>query len=71
LNLNFTNKWLTSATVRYDNVSNKFLLNLRLNYIYRPGNDFFIVYNEQHNFRDGNALVERQLLVKLNRSFDF
>ena len=71
LNLNFTNKWLTSATVRYDNVSNKFLLNLRLNYIYRPGNDFFIVYNEQHNFRDGHALVERQLLVKLNRSFDF
>jgi len=71
VNLNFTNKWLTSASVRYDNVSSGFLFNFRLNYIYRPGDDFFIVYNEQRNLENGNALVERQLLLKLTHSFDF
>jgi hypothetical protein len=71
LNLNFTNRWLTSATVRYDNITSGFLLNLRLNYIYRPGDDFFIVYNEERNFQSGNGLLERQLLLKLNHSFDF
>jgi hypothetical protein len=44
---------------------------LRLNYFYRPDDTFFIVYNEQRNFQNGNARVERQLLLKLNRSFDF
>ena len=52
-------------------MSDGFLLNLRLNYIYRPGDDFFIVYNEQRDFRNGNEFARRELLVKLNHAFDF
>ena len=71
VNVNLTNRWLTSATVRYDNVTSGFLFNLRLHYIYRPNDGLFIVYNEGRNFAGSNELVERALLVKLNHSFDF
>ena len=37
INYNFTNTWLTSTTLQYDNLSDLFNVNFRLNYIYRPG----------------------------------
>ena len=72
INYNFTSKLLTSAAIQYDNVSEEFLVNFRLNYIYRPGDDFFIVYNENRDFNNAfGGLINRTLLVKFNHSFDF
>ena len=72
INYNFTSKLLTSAAIQHDNVSEEFLLNFRLNYIYRPGDDFFIVYNENRDFNNAfGGLINRTLLVKFNHSFDF
>jgi len=72
INYNFTSKLLTSAAIQYDNVSEEFLLNFRLNYIYRPGDDFLIVYNENRDFNNAfGGLINRTLLVKFNHSFDF
>ena len=76
LNYNLTNKLLTSTAIQYDNVYDRFLLNFRLNYIYRPGDDIFIVYNDTRDFDPTytgflGGLVNRTLLVKFNHSFDF
>ncbi|MFQ5741034.1 MAG: DUF5916 domain-containing protein [Acidobacteriota bacterium] len=72
VNYNLTNRLLTSTTVQYNNVDNEFLVNWRLNYIYRPGDDLFIVYNEGRDFNSGTpGLINRTILVKFTHSFDF
>ena len=69
---NFNNRWLTSTTVQYNNVETFAGLNFRLNYIFRPGDDFFLVFNEGR--RVGGPLdgqKDRSLQAKLTYSFDF
>ena len=81
VNYNFNNQWLTSTTIQY-NSSDSFLgFNFRLNYIFRPGDDFFLVYNEgrQSMFDDeGHRIAglldgrrDRSLQLKLTYSFDY
>jgi len=41
LNYNSNNQWLTSTTIQYNNTESFVGLNFRLNYIYRPDDDFF------------------------------
>jgi hypothetical protein len=70
-NLNLSNKWLTSTISQYDSETKRQVVFFRLNYIYRPGDDFFIVFNQARQpFASGNS-VDRTLLVKWTRSFDF
>lgn len=45
-NLNFSNKWLTSTVSQYDSETKRQVFYFRLNYIFRPGDDFFIVFNQ-------------------------
>ena len=76
INYNFTSKLLTSSAIQYDNVSERFLFNFRFNYIYRPGDDLFIVYNDTRDLNPTfsgflGGLVNRTLLIKFNHSFDF
>ena len=72
VNYNFSNKLLMSTTLQHNNISGGFLVNWRLNYIYRPGDDLFIVYRESRDFDDPNLTVlGRALLVKFTHSFDF
>jgi len=84
INYAFNNQWLTSTTLQYDNSSSFVGFNFRLNYIFRPGDDFFLVYNEGRRalFEDiGNVerrvtgvfdgQKDRSLLVKLTYSFDY
>jgi hypothetical protein len=71
-NVNLSNKLMTSTTVQYDNVSDEFNFNFRVNYIYRPGDDLFIVYNEGRDLdMMTRGLLNRTLLVKFTHSFDF
>jgi hypothetical protein len=71
-NYNITNQWLTSTIVQYNNSDNFFGFNFRLNYIFRPGDDFFLIYNEGRRVGgpfDGQK--DRTLETKLTYSFDF
>lgn len=72
-NYAFSNKWLTSATVQYSNLDSFVNFRFRLNYIYRPGDDVFLIYNEGRNTNelDPDALVGRSLMIKWTYSFDF
>ena len=67
INYNFTNDWLTSTTLQYDSLSDEFNINFRLNYIYRAGDDLFVVYNQNRE----SDLTDRALIVKFTHSFDF
>ena len=72
INYNFTNNWLTSTTLQYDNLSDLFNINFRLNWIYRPGDDLFVVFTQTRRGQgDGIVLTDRQFIVKFTHSFDF
>ena len=70
--LNFTNQWLTSLTLQYNHLDKEWGLNFRLNYIYRPGDDIFLVFNRTMTDR-GLASEERSwsVLLKITHTFDF
>ena len=70
-NFALSRKWLTSALVQYNSSGDLWGVNFRLNYIYRPGDDLFIVFNE---FREDSGPVtdiDRSFIVKFTHSFDF
>jgi len=71
LNFAFSRKWLTSTTLQYNSDRDVIGINFRLNYIYRPGDDLFIVYNDSRNRTDSPAEMDRSLVIKLTHSFDF
>ena len=66
------NQWLTTTTIQYNNVDSFAGINFRLNYILRPSDNLFLVYNEGRQVEgplDGQE--DRSLLLKLTYSFDF
>ena len=69
-NINFSNRWLTTALLQYDSASRRQVLFGRLNYIYRPGDDLFIVVNRSTDRGTGRP-AEFTLLVKMTYSIDF
>ncbi len=71
LNIAFSRKWLTSVKVQYNSANDLIGVNFRLNYIYRPGDDFFIVYNDFRDRTDAPAELDRTLAIKFTHSFDF
>jgi Domain of unknown function (DUF5916)/Carbohydrate family 9 binding domain-like len=72
VNYNFNNQWLTSTSIQYNNTDSFVGFNFRLNYIYRPGDDFFFIYNEGRRV-DGpfDGQLDRTVQGKLTYSFDF
>jgi len=71
-NYSFSNKWLTSATVQYSSLDDFVNFRFRINYIYRPGDDIFFIYNEGRNVDElESGLVGRSIMLKWTRSFDF
>ena len=72
-NYAFSNRWLTSTTLQYSNLSRLVVGNVRLNFIYRPGDDVFLVYNDSATLE--NTLIpgtrNRSIIAKLTRSFDY
>ncbi len=71
INVALSRKWLTSTTLQYNSDRNLIGINFRLNYIYRPGDDLFIVYNDSRNRTDSPAEMDRSFVIKLTHSFDF
>jgi len=70
--VNFTpsNQWLATTLVQYDSASRRQTVFARLNYIYRPGDDLFVVVNRSRE-RASVRPAEYTLLVKMTHSFDF
>jgi len=82
LNYSFNNQWLTSTILQYNNADDLWGLNVRLNYIFRPGDDFFLIYTEGRQgpsiFEDGRRVDDlsrrqndRTLQAKFTYSFDY
>ncbi len=70
-NLALSRKWLISALFQYNSDSDVAGVNFRLNYIYRPGDDLFIVFNDFRDSSEPTTEVDRQIVVKFTHSFDF
>ena len=72
INYAFSNRWLTSATIQYSNLRKLVNYRFRLNYIYRPGDDLFIIYNQGRNVADdADGFLGRSIMLKWTYSFDF
>jgi len=72
VNYAFNRRWLTRTTVQLNSQDQEWLFNFRLNYIFRPGDDIFVVYNETRNYGFGatNRLQDRAFIVKFTYSLD-
>jgi hypothetical protein len=72
MNFNVSNKWLTTTLAQYDSASARKVLFFRLNYIFRPGDNVFFVFNQ--TAQPGPAARDqrdRALMVKWTYSVDF
>jgi hypothetical protein len=70
MNLNFSNRWLTTTLAQYDSTARRNQVYVRLNYIYRPGDDLFVVFNQSHD-RILGGQPDRSIMLKLTYSVDF
>ena len=72
INVNFSNRWLTTTVAQYDSASKRDVVFVRLNYIFRPGDDLFVVYNRS-SLRGTGRLdrPDHSLMLKLTYSVDF
>ena len=75
VNYSLSQKWLTRTSFVLNSQDQSVLMNFRINYIVKPGDDLFIVYRESRNYgntaaRAGNGLVNRALILKLTYSWD-
>ena len=71
VNVNLTNRWLTTAFVKYDTDSESLVFFFRLRFNYRPLDDLFVVFNQTSAVGDRLAETDRALLIKFTRSFEF
>lgn len=72
MNINVTNKWLTTTIAQYDSASRRHVLFFRLNYLFRPNDNVFFVFNQttQPGATAGDER-DRALMLKWTYSFDF
>ena len=71
-NYSFSDRWLTDATVQYNNQSDSVSIFARLRYIYRVGDDIYLVYRQAGDY-DGLRFGrhDRSLTLKVTRSFNW
>lgn len=71
VNLNLSNRWLTTTLAQYDSASDQHVLFFRLNYIYRPGDDLFLVFNRSTQQSGIARSTDYTVMVKFTYSVDF
>lgn len=71
VNYAFSRKWLTSTLLQYSTTGDLLGFNFRLNYIYRPGDNLFIVFNNFTTERGPVTALDRSFVLKFTHSFDF
>jgi hypothetical protein len=61
----FSIRLAAHAYAQYNSLERRFVANLRLRYIYRPGSDLYVVFNEERGEpADPRALLSRGFAVK-------
>jgi hypothetical protein len=70
INVNLSNRWLTTTLAQYDSASEQHVLFFRLNYIYRPGDDVFLVFNRSTQAAAGRP-ADYTVMLKFTYSIDF
>ncbi len=70
--LSFSDRLLTDALAQYNSVTEEFEMFARLRYIYRIGDDFYLVYRQGRRY-DGGFIgpLDQSLIAKLTFSFGF
>jgi len=73
VNYAFNNRWLTSTTAQYNSLAQLAVVNFRLDYIYRPNDDLFLIYNESRTIAGGSIASQwnRSFIAKLTHSWEF
>ncbi|HEY7678959.1 MAG TPA: hypothetical protein VIC04_00475, partial [Terriglobia bacterium] len=71
VNYSFSQQWLTRSSFLLNSQDKEYSMNFRLNYIFRPEDDLFIVYNETRTYGAGGGLQNRALIVKMTFSLDY
>jgi hypothetical protein len=71
VNVNLSNRWLTTTLAQYDSASEQHVLFFRLNYIYRPGDDVFFVFNRSTQAATLGRPADYTAMVKFTYSLDF
>jgi|TARA_B100000678_G_scaffold276043_1_gene268483 hypothetical protein len=61
--LDFTTEMSMRSLIQYNSQQDMMLANVRLRYIYTPGSDLYLVYNETQVV-EGSGLVDRAVLFK-------
>jgi len=68
----FSEQWLTDGLVQYDTVSEQATVYARLRYIYRTGNDFYLVYRQARAYGDEyQGAFDRSLTAKMTYSLNW
>jgi hypothetical protein len=61
----FSTRLFARAYVQYNSLDDKWITNLRVNFIHRPGSDIFVVFNDDQGEEDApGRLVSRGFAVK-------
>jgi len=68
-----TPRMFASALLQYNSGNNTLAADVRLRWEYQPGSELFVVFNEQRDTLASRvpALVNRAVIVKINRLFRF
>jgi hypothetical protein len=70
INYSLNTRLITSTVLQYNNTEEVKGVHFRLNYIYRPGDDLFVVYRDIRN-QLNPEFSDRAVLVKFTHSFNF
>jgi hypothetical protein len=68
MNFNLSNKWLTTSIAQYDSASSRRVLFFRLDYIFRPGDNVFFVFNQ--STEQTSLARDRAVMLKWTYAFD-
>jgi hypothetical protein len=72
LRYSFSNRVLTDGLLQYNSVNGIGSIFARLRYIYRPGDDFFLVFRQSRAYEgEFNGARDRSLTAKATYSFNF
>ncbi|MCP4724965.1 MAG: carbohydrate binding family 9 domain-containing protein [bacterium] len=67
----FSPKMYIKSFTQYNDNNDEFSTNILFSYIYKPGTNFFVVYNEIRETEPRAVMENRTLAIKLNYLFDF
>lgn len=70
INYSFSTRLFVNALIQYNSDARQWSTNVRLDFIHRPLSDFFLVYNDQRDSRNGDFL-NRALIAKLTYLLSF